>query len=71
MREGYTEDDAFDLATSRIFGPRAGEYGTGINHMIEGGNWDNEEELGEMYKHHSHYVYSKVRRGKAFLRYMM
>lgn len=60
----YEETDAFDLAASRIFGPAAGEYGTGINHMIEDGNWIDDAELGEMYKHHAQYVYSKLRRGE-------
>nr|WP_275577721.1 cobaltochelatase subunit CobN [Virgibacillus halotolerans] len=66
LNEGYTEADAFDLAASRIFGPASGEYGTGINHMIEDGNWMDEEELGEMYKHHAQHVYSKLRRGESF-----
>ncbi|GAB2559568.1 cobaltochelatase subunit CobN [Gracilibacillus alcaliphilus] len=64
LAEGYTEAEAFDLAASRIFGPASGEYGTGINHMIEDGNWEDEEELGEMYKHHAQYVYSKLKRGE-------
>ncbi len=63
LNEGYEEADAFDLATSRIFGPASGEYGTGINHLIEDGNWIDEKELGEMYKQHAQYVYSKLRRG--------
>ena len=66
LTEGYTEAEAFDLASARIFGPAAGEYGTGINHMIEDGNWTDEEELGEMYKHHAQHVYSKLRRGESF-----
>lgn len=66
LHEGYEQADAFDLASSRIFGPAAGEYGTGINHMIEDGSWTDEEELGEMYKHHAQHVYSKLRRGESF-----
>ncbi|MFA1819475.1 cobaltochelatase subunit CobN [Virgibacillus oceani] len=66
LTEGYTKTEAFDLASARIFGPAAGEYGTGINHMIEGGNWADEEELGEIYKNNAQHVYSKLRRGESF-----
>lgn len=65
LKEGYSKEDAFDLASARIFGPASGEYGTGINHMIEDGAWTDEDELGELYKNHAHHVYSKLRRGES------
>ncbi|MTW84366.1 magnesium chelatase [Virgibacillus dakarensis] len=63
IAEGKNPDEAWDLATARIFGPAEGEYGTGVSHFIEEGSWGNESELGDIYKYNTQHVYSKAKRG--------
>ncbi len=42
---GKISDDRLDkVAAGRIFGPRAGEYGTRTTHLIETAAWKDEEE---------------------------
>ncbi|MCI5197762.1 MAG: magnesium chelatase subunit H, partial [Candidatus Electrothrix sp. AW5] len=36
------------IATGRIFGPRAGEYGTRTTHLIETGAWTEEEDITDL-----------------------
>ncbi len=61
---GYAEDEARELARSRIFGPGEGQYGTGITGIIETKNWQQEEQIGEEYIKKLRYVYSKNYRGR-------
>lgn len=65
LEEGYSREDALDLACARIFGPAEGEYGTGVTSMIETKNWTDEEQIGDMYNKHLHHIYSSNRRGEA------
>ena len=62
--EGYDEEEARELAISRIFGPKEGEYGTGITGVIETKNWQQEEQLGNVFIDKLQYVYNRSMRGK-------
>jgi cobaltochelatase CobN len=64
LEEGYSSEEASDLACARIFGPAEGEYGTGVTSMIETKNWTDEEQIGDMYNKHLRHVYSSNCRGK-------
>ena len=61
---GYPEEEARELARSRIFGPGEGQYGTGITGIIETKNWEKEEQIGEEFIKKLRHVYSKNYRGK-------
>lgn len=62
--EGYEEPEAKDLAISRIFGPGEGEYGTGITGIIETKNWENEEEIGNIFMDNLQHVYNRTMHGR-------
>lgn len=64
IAEGYSESDAKELAISRIFGPREGEYGTGITDIVESKNWEKEEEIGIAFTDSLQHVYSMKKRGQ-------
>ena len=65
LKDGYSQEEAEDLATARLFGPAEAEYGTGITSLIETKNWSSEEQIGEKYTESLKYVYSSNARGKA------
>jgi cobaltochelatase CobN len=62
--EGIAEDEAWDLACARIFGPAAAEYGTNLTKLVETKAWKDESELGEGYLKSLRYVYSGGSRGR-------
>lgn len=64
LDEGYEEKEALELAASRIFGPKEGNYGTGITKIIETKNWEEEEQIGKVYIDSLQYVYNNRVRGK-------
>lgn len=64
VKDGYDEKEAKNLAISRIFGPKEGEYGTGITSIIETKNWENESQIGNMFLDNLKYVYNRNLRGK-------
>ncbi|MHA1381087.1 MAG: magnesium chelatase subunit H [Candidatus Helarchaeota archaeon] len=47
------------LSESRVFGPRAGEYGTNLTRIIETSNWAEEKQLGESYIESMDHMYSE------------
>ncbi|SHJ55826.1 cobaltochelatase CobN subunit [Hathewaya proteolytica DSM 3090] len=64
ISEGYDEKEARELAVSRIFGPKEGEYGTGITSIIETKNWQCEEQIGNAFLNSLQHVYTKNMRGR-------
>lgn len=52
------------IAVGRIFGPRAGEYGTRITHLIETGAWKNEEEIASLFYTSMQHLYGGPLHGK-------
>jgi len=64
LDKGYSPDEAEELAVSRIFGPKEGDYGTGITTIIETKNWTSEEQLGDQFINSLKYVYSLNHSGK-------
>lgn len=56
---GLDEDEAFRQATFRIFCAPPGSYGTGVAQMVEAGDWEKSEDLGNTYIRWSSYAYGK------------
>ncbi|WMJ23139.1 magnesium chelatase subunit H [Paludicola sp. MB14-C6] len=65
LEEGYEEQDAKELAISRIFGPKEGEYGTGITGIIETKNWETESQIGESFIASLKHVYNRRMHGRS------
>ncbi|MGO1819873.1 MAG: cobaltochelatase subunit CobN, partial [Senegalia sp. (in: firmicutes)] len=64
LEEGYSQEEAKELSVSRIFGPEAGNYGTGLTDIIESKNWEEEEELGTVFLENLKYVYNRKSHGE-------
>jgi cobaltochelatase CobN len=64
INRGYAEEEARELARSRIFGPGEGQYGAGITGIFETKNWQKEEQIGEEFTRKLCYVYSQNYRGR-------
>ncbi len=62
--EGYDEKEAEKLCVSRIFGPKEGEYGTGITTIIETKAWESENQIGSQFLTSLKYVYNRSSHGK-------
>lgn len=63
LQKGYPEKQARELARSRIFGPKAGEYGTSLTERIRKGEWTQEKELAAAFTDSLSYVYSGTKKG--------
>ena len=63
INDGYTEDEAIQLATARIFGPPEGEYGTNLNGIISEKVWRDESQLGLSFTASLQHVYTRKLRG--------
>lgn len=59
IRKGMEEQQARALAKGRIFGPRAGEYGTRMLPLVEDSVWRTEEELAEVYASSMSHIYTE------------
>lgn len=65
---GKIADDRLDkVAAGRIFGPRAGEYGTRTTHLIETAAWKDEEEIAELFTSTMSHLYADNIHGERYL----
>jgi cobaltochelatase CobN len=65
---GKIADDRLDkVAAGRIFGPRAGEYGTRTTHLIETAAWKDEEEIAELFTSTMSHLYADNIHGERHL----
>lgn len=60
---GCKEQEAKELARSRIFGPKAGEYGTSLTELVRKGGWSEEAELAAGFTDSLSYVYGSTKHG--------
>jgi magnesium chelatase subunit H len=60
----YQRQHACDLETAalRVFGNAESTYGANVNHLIENGRWDEEEELAETYTRRKSFAYGRAGR---------
>lgn len=61
---GLQKEEAKDKALLRIFGAKAGAYGTGINHAIDTKEWGDEEDLSDLYLNWGGYAYGRGKYGE-------
>jgi cobaltochelatase CobN len=59
--QGLTPESAAQQARYRIFGSKPGEYGTGLNRLIENRAWDNADDLAEAYLDAGAYAYGQFK----------
>ena len=64
MTQGATQEEAMELSSARLFGPREGEYGTGLTSLVELKSWEVEEELGGNFTDSLHYIYTRHSHGR-------
>jgi magnesium chelatase subunit H len=57
----HQREHGCDLETAalRVFGNAEGVYGSNVNHMIENGRWDDEDELAETYSRRKSFAYGR------------
>ncbi len=55
--QGTPSAEARRISSARLFGPRAGEYGTNLPQLVETSNWEKEADLADSYMHRMDYVY--------------
>ena len=57
----YQSQHGCDLETAslRVFGNADGAYGSNVNHLVENGRWDDEDELAETYTRRKSFAYGR------------
>jgi len=57
----YQQEHGCDLETAslRVYGNAESTYGSNVNHLIENGRWDKEEELAETYTRRKSFAYGR------------
>lgn len=55
--KGLTEEQAHERALYRVFGSKPGAYGAGLQGLIDGKNWETQDDLGQVYINWSGYAY--------------
>jgi cobaltochelatase CobN len=59
QKEGHDQEQAYRLATYRVFGCPPGTYGAGVAGLIESKNWQNQSDLANNYIRYSAHAYGK------------
>ncbi len=54
-----------ETAALRVFGNAEGAYGANVNHLVENGRWDDEDELAETYTRRKGFAYGRDGRPQA------
>lgn len=67
LEKGLSPNEARSFSTQRIFGGVNGNYGTGIQEMVEAGDkWENESEIAKVYLNNMGAVYGDSEKWGAF-----
>jgi magnesium chelatase subunit H len=58
----YQREQGCDLETAalRVFGNADGAYGSNVNHLVENGRWDDEDELAQIYARRKGFAYGRA-----------
>lgn len=59
IKAGSSEQEAQNEAGFRVFGARPGVYGTGVQELLDKGEWKERSDLGKAWIAHSSYAYGK------------
>lgn len=65
IASGIPLDEARRLSSIRLFGDAPGQYGNGVANAIESGNWNDVNDLGEIYVRNGCYVYGRGLSGES------
>ena len=49
-----------ETAALRVFGNADGAYGANVNHLVENGRWDDEDELAETYVRRKSFAFGRA-----------
>jgi len=60
-----TQGQSFEAATARLFTQAPGEYGTGVDMVVDESQWDNRADLASVYVQRSGFAYGGHRAGQA------
>ena len=52
-------DCDFETAALRVFSNAAGAYGSNVNHLIDSGNWEDDDKLAEQYSNRKCFAYGR------------
>ncbi|MEG2998959.1 MAG: cobaltochelatase subunit CobN [Comamonas sp.] len=63
--QGLSEEVARHQAGLRVFGAKPGSYGAGLQGLIDGRNWDSDEDLATAYRNWGAYAYGQKDDGTA------
>ncbi|MCA3188968.1 MULTISPECIES: cobaltochelatase subunit CobN [unclassified Cupriavidus] len=58
-QQGVDADTALERASWRVFGARPGDYGTGLQTLIDGRRWQTDGDLAHAYLHAGGYAYGQ------------
>lgn len=58
-------DEAWEMATARVFGPAPGNYGTGVDVRAQTGTWESSDDMATTFVESSAFAYGGSRGGKA------
>ena len=65
MEQGLNAADAHRQATWRVFGPRAGGYGAGLQELIDSRRWNDVHDLAQAYLRAGAFAYGQGQHGEA------
>lgn len=65
LADGASQAQAERQSTWRVFGPRPGGYGAGLQELIASGNWTDSGDLAQAYLRAGAYAYGQDAHGKA------
>lgn len=60
---GLADEQAERQASWRVFGPRPGGYGTGLQELMDGGRWKNQDDIAQAYLRAGAFAYGQDEHG--------
>lgn len=65
LARGLTDEQAQRQATWRVFGPRPGGYGAGVQELMDSRRWDNTDDIAQAYLRAGAFAYGQGEHGAA------
>ena len=64
VKKKISLDESKEIASARVFGSKPGTYGAGVSDLIDAQNWENDEDIANVYVTWGAYAYSEKSYGK-------
>ena len=64
IKKKILPDESKEMALARVFGSKPGTYGAGVSDLIDAQNWENDEDIANVYVTWGAYAYSEKSYGK-------